>query len=192
MALINNTDYSGIRSAILAWSDAVVGSGKTKWAKTDFPKIVRPFATLEMTELGQDQGIDERFEVNNGGILEVSYIGLREMQIHARILGVAPTTISEVWPKDLLQNMLLTLSSESVIAAFRVLPLAFIRHTPIISADEQVGKRWEWIAETFLTFSYRSVLFDDGLSDPPDDGVFIESADVTVNDEPTFSIDSTP
>ena len=59
-------------------------------------------------------------------------------------------------------------------------------------ADEFDGDRWEWIAKSDLRFSYRSLLFDDGLSAAPDDGVFIESTDVTINTEPKFIIDSTP
>lgn len=192
MALTNNTNYSGIKTALLVWADAVVGANKTRWAKTDYPKLAHPYATLEVQTLGRDQGIDQRDEVDNGGVLETTYLGLREMTVRVRVFAQAPNTLAGVWASDLLQTMMLTLSAQSVIDAFRVVPMSSLSYTPIVRADEQAGDRWEWIAETDLTLQYRSELFDDGLAAAPDDGGFIERTEITVDNEPTFVIDSTP
>lgn len=192
MALTNTTPYAAIKGALLAWAAGAMGAGKTVWAKTDYPKLANPYATLEITQLGSDTGIDERKVVDNGGVMETSYQGLRAMVVRVRVFTHPPDDLSDPWAKELLQTLLLSLSAQSVIDAFRVVPLAFISHTPIVEADAQEGDRWEWIAEADLTLHYRSVLFDDGLADAPDDGGFVESAEITINDEPTFTVDSTP
>lgn len=192
MALTNQTPYTAIKQALITWSDAVMGTDNTRWAKTDFPRDVKPYATLEIIELGQDIGLDERKEVDNSGVLETTYRGLREMVVRLTVYADAPASLAATWPKDLLQTALLALSAQSVIDDFRVVPLAYLSNTPIVERDEQLGDRWEWIAESDLRFSYRSVLFDDGLAPPPDDGAFVESVEITIGSESKFTIDSTP
>lgn len=187
MALTNQTPYAAIKTALLVWSDSVIGPSKTRWANTNFPRLANPYATLEIIELGQDIGIDERKEVDNGGVLETTYRGLREMVVQIRVFGDAPGALADTWPKDLLQTALLALSVQSVIDDFRVVPLAYLSNTPIVGANVQEGDRWEWIAESDLRFSYRSILFDDGLAAPPDDGAFIDSTEITINSEPPFT-----
>lgn len=192
MALINQTDYPGMKDGLLAWADLAVGANKTVWADTDFPRLAKPYATLLVMEMGRDQGLDQRVEVDNAGVMETTYTGLREMVLRVRVFADPPGTISGVWAQELLQTMLLALSVQSVIDAFRPLGIASLSHTPIVSRDVHSGDRWEWIAETDVRISYRSTLLDDGLAAAPDDGGFIESTDITVNSEPTFDIDSTP
>ena len=190
MALINQTPYAAIKKALEVWSDAVMGVSKTKWANTNFPRLAKPYATLEIIQFGSDTGIDERKEVDNAGVMETEYRGLREMIVRIRVYGAPPGSLADTWVKDLLQTALLALSVQSVIDAFRIVPLAFLSHTPIVTADVQAGDRWEWIAESDLRFSYRSVLFDDGLAAPPDDGGFVQRAEITINSEPPFVVDS--
>ena len=176
MALTNTTPYAAIKGALLAWAAGAMGAGKTVWAKTDYPKLSAPYATLEIVQLGNDTGIDERQVVDNAGVMETSYQGLRAMVVRVRVFTHPPDELSDVWAKDLLQTLLPSLSAQSIIDAFRVVPLAFMSHTPIVEADAQEGDRWEWIAESDITLNYRSVLFDDGLAAAPDDGGFIETA----------------
>lgn len=190
--MTNQTPYAAIKTALLVWSDAVMGASKTRWANTDFPRLAKPYATLEIIELGRDLGLDERKEVDNGGVMETTYRGLREMLVRIRVYADAPGSLAATWPKDLLQTALLALSVQSVIDDFRAVPLAYLSNTPIVSDDVQEGDRWEWIASSDLTFSYRSILFDDGLAAPPDDGAFIDSTEITINNEPPFTTDSTP
>ncbi len=192
MALINQTPYSTIKSALVTWSNNVMGANKTRWARTTFSRLAKPYATLEIVQLGRDQGIDERKEVDNGGVLETSYQGLRDMIVRVTVYVDSPNAYTDVWAKERLQTLLLSLSALSVIDDFRVVPLAFLSHTPIVEQDKFEGDRWEWIASADLTFSYRSVLFDDGQAAPPDDGGFAESTEITINSEPPFTVDSTP
>ncbi len=191
VALTNQTPYAAIKDALVVWSDAVMGVDRTAWAKTDYPRLAKPYATLEILQLGQDTGIDERVVVDNGGVMETTYQGQREMVARVTVYGEPPVSLAEVWPKDLLQTLLLSLSVQSVIDAFRAVPFAYVSHTPLVAVDEQDGDRWEWIVESDLTFRYRSILFDDGLAAPPDDGGFIESTEITINDEPPFTVDTT-
>ncbi len=192
MALINQTPYSTIKTALVTWSNAVMGADRTRWAKTTRPRLAKPYATLEIVELGRDTGIDEQKVVDNAGVMETTYQGLREMVLRVTVYVDAPNAYSDVWAKERLQTLLLSLSALSVIDDFRVVPLAFLSHTSIVERDKFEGDRWEWIATSDLTLSYRSVLFDDGTAAPPDDGGFVESTEIKINDEPTFTVDSTP
>ncbi len=192
MALINQTPYTAIKTALVLWSNAVMGADKTRWAKTVQPRLAKPYATLEIVQLGQDTGIDEQNVVDNAGVMETTYRGLREMVVRVTVYVDAPNAYSDVWAKERLQTLLLGLSTLSVIDDFRVIPLAFLSHTAIAEQDKFEGDRWEWIASSDLTFSYRSLLFDDGLAAPPDDGGFVESTEIQINNEPTFTVDSTP
>ena len=190
MALTNTTPYVAIKRALLAWMNGTMGAGKTVWAKTDYPKLSAPYATIEIIQLGNDTGIDERKVVDNGGVMETSYQGLRSMVVRVRVFTHPPNALADQWASGLLQTLLLSLSAQSVIDDFRVVPLAFMSHTPIAEADVQEGDRWEWIAEADLTLHYRSVLFDDGLAAAPDDGGFVQRVEIQINEEPPFMADS--
>ncbi len=181
MALINQTRNAEIKAALVAWSDAVIGSGKSVFSNQDHPKLARQFAVIEITDRGRDIGFDQKFENDNSGVLETHYVGQREMVVNVRVLGAVPTDLED-WPADTLQAMILTLQAESTMAAFRVVPLAYLSNTEVTKVDAQAGDRWEWGAESDLTFSYTSVLFDNGLADPPDDGGFIEQVQYEIND----------
>ena len=189
MALSTQTDYAGIKGALIAWADGVLGVGLTQWANTDFPKLARPYGTFLVTSMGADQGIDERAEVLNGSVIETSYLGLREMTMKFSIYAQPPSSFAGQWPQELMQDALIRLSTQPLIDAFRAVKMAFINHTPIIEDDQQAGDRWEWVAVTSLNFSYRTILFDDGLSAAPDDGQIIELVKITVNNEPEFTVD---
>jgi len=192
MALFNQTDYAAIKGALVTWANLAVGVNKTLWENTVFPRLAKPYATLQIMEMGRDRGIDQRDVVDNAGVAETTYTGLREMVLRVRVFADPPGTLDGIWAQELLQTMLLALSVQSVIDTFRPLGIASLSHTPITGRDVQNGDRWEWVAESDVRVSYRSTLFDDGLAPPPDDGGFIESTDVTINTEPTFPIDSTP
>lgn len=189
MALVNQTDYAGFKRALIAWADGVLGTGRTGWANTDFPKLARPYGLFHITSMGADQGLDERVEVLNGLVLETTYLGLREMTMDFKIFAPAPDSFNDSFPQELLQEAIIRLSAQATIDAFRAVNLAFINHTPIVQADGQAGDRWEWAAQAGLNFSYRTCLFDDGLADPPDDGQIIGRVGITINDEPEFTVD---
>lgn len=190
MAFTNQTDYPAIKRALISWSDSVLGTGLTGWANTDFPKLARPYGLFHVTSMGADQGLDERSEVLNGGVIETTYLGLREMTLSFKILTPPPSSLGGAFPQELLQDALIRLSTQAQIDAFRVVGLAFINHTPINQADGQAGDRWEWVAESSINLSYRTTLFDDGLAAPPDDGQFIEVVKITVDGEPEFTVDA--
>lgn len=190
MAFINQTDYSGMKGALISWADGVLGAGRTGWANTNFPKLAPPYGTFLLTSMGADQGIDERAEVLNGSVIETSYLGLREMTLLFKIYAEPPGSFSDQFPQELMQDALIRLSTQPLIDAFRAVALAFINHTPIEANDEQVGDRWEWVSMASINLSYRTILFDDGLGAPPDDGQIIELVKVTVNDEPEFTVDA--
>lgn len=192
VTITNNTDYAGIKGALIAWIDSVLGGDKTRWENTDFPRLAKPYATFLIAGMGSDQGLDEVTEVLNGAVIETTYTGNRSMTLRLRIYGDPPGSFAGIWPQELMQTALLTLHTQALIDDFRVAAIAFISHTPVVEADVQEGDRWEWIAECDLTISYRTVLFDDGLGAPPDDGQYIESVELDFNSEPTWTIDSTP
>lgn len=192
MTITNNTDYPGIKTALMSWVDAVLGASKTKWADTSYPRLAKPYATFLVASMGADEGLDERTEILNAGVIETTYTGNRLMTVTFRVYAVPPASFAAVWAQELMQTALVMLSTQAVIDDFREAGIAFRSHTPVVQADVQEGDRWEWIAECDLTIAYRTVLFDDGLGAPPDDGQYIESVELDFNSEPTWEIDSTP
>lgn len=179
MTITNQTDYAGIKGALLQWTDGVLGSDKTRWENTDYPRLAKPYGTLLISTMGLDEGLDEVTAIESGGVLETTYTGNRLMVVRLRVYGDPPTALAGTFPMELLQTALMLLHAQSTIDDFRPLALAFISHGQLAEADIQEGDRWEWVAECDITFSYRTVLFDDGLGTPPDDGQWIETAPVT-------------
>lgn len=192
MALTNNTPYQAIKDALVVWADSVLGSGKSLWLNTDYPRVAKPYCTLEIQQLGASIGIDDRVSVDNAGARETTQNGFREMILRVQVYTAPPSTIAQAWPKDLLNSMLIALQTRSVIDAFRAVPMSYVDNTRITGVDDQEGDRWEWIAACDLRLNYSTELFDDGLAAAPDDGGFVEQVEITIDDEPTFIVDSTP
>ena len=188
MTISNNTDYETIKRALLTWSDGILGSDKTRWGNMDFPRFSRPYGTFEIVQMGEDQGIDETVEELNGGVIETTYFGARAMVLQYRIYTATPAGFSGTFPRTLMRAAIVDLHAQSRIDAFREAAIAYINHTAIRQENEFRGEKWEWIAACELNINYRTVLFDDGLGTPPDDGQYIAETDVTINSEPTLDI----
>ena len=57
MTLANNTDYEGMKRALLVWSDGILGSDRTRWGDQDSPRFTRPYGTFLIMGMGDDQGL---------------------------------------------------------------------------------------------------------------------------------------
>lgn len=184
MPLVNQTGYAVIRTAIFQWARdrSGVGSGKVLWVNQPTPRPAEPFLTLQILSRGRARGFDQVKEVQNGNVIERTYIGLREMIVQVGIYTVPADDDTDLEALEMLEQALGALSAQQVVDSFRTANLAFLDHEDIMALDEQLGERWQRRATADVRFSYRSVLFDDGTDPVPDDGTFIENVEPITED----------
>ena len=166
-----------IKAAIKDWMALRTGLA-VAWLNQVTPRPTKPYCTIQRIGLGRSIGHDyvqQQHDGGNPGILEKTYIGLRELTIQAEVYTEPADDDNDLEALDILELALMTLSAQQTTDAFRLVNLAFIDHEAPIAMDEQLGERWERRAVADIRFSYRTVLFDDGSDPPPDDGQFVDN-----------------
>lgn len=179
MPLVNNTRVAAHRAAIKTWFEDRTGLGSAKviWLNQMTTRKALPAGTLHLLSRGKQMGQDQVQEVQNGNVIERTYLGIRQMIIQAEVYTVPADDNADLEAMELLEQALGALSMRQVIDAFQAADLAALDYEILNVADEQVGERWERRAVADVRFSYRTILFDDGTDSVPDDGTFIETVD---------------
>ncbi len=179
MPLVNQTRFADHKAAIRKWLSDRTGLPLLSviWVNQITPRPDNPFATLQIVSPGKRQGLDYLQEVQNGGVIERHYIGLREMTVQAEVFTDPTTAHAEFGAIELLDQALMALSMQQVRDEFSAVDLAEMDYEIQDAADDQVGERWERRAVADVRFSYRTILFDDGTDPAPDDGTYIETVD---------------
>ena len=179
MPLVNNTRFADHRAAIKTWFQdrTGLGSGSIIWLNQPTPRKALPSGTLHLLSRGKQMGQDQIQEVQNGNVIERTYLGVRQMVIQAEIYTVPASDDADLEAMEILEQALGALSMRQVIDDFQAVDLAALDYEVINVDDELVGERWERRAIADIRFSYRTILFDDGTDAAPDDGTFIETVD---------------
>lgn len=183
MPLVNQTPFALHKAAIRNWLSVRSGIDLDKviWINQITPRPVNPFATMQFTSRGTKIGEDYIQEVQNGNVIERHYLGIRELIVQVEIYTDPTDSDAALGAMELLEQALAALSMRQVIDDFQAADLASMNYEVIRIDDEQVGERWERRAVADVRFSYRTILFDDGTDPAPDDGTFIEIANITAN-----------
>ncbi len=186
MPLVSQTDYGAIRQRLITWLEArAPGISEANIANRAFDEPAVPFAVIQVISRGKQLGLTSRKTVQNGNLIERTYISQRQMSVQVTVISDPAATDATLEAGDILEIALEALNSQQERDAWRLDCLSILDWDTVEFPDEQVGEIWRRKAVALLTLSYRTVLFDDGTDPPPDDGTFIETVDVISEDNAT-------